>query len=75
MEPSVERLRLQNEFAAATAEYVAAFNEQFVALMRNDGDPMRFQARIDEAEQKRKQAKDALLKHYQEHGGRLFPGR
>jgi len=65
-EPEV--LRLQTEFAAATAECTAAMNEQFLALVAGDADIERFNLRIAEAHEKRQRAMNSLLDHIRKYG-------
>jgi hypothetical protein len=59
-----ERLRLQNEFAAATVEYTAAF----LALVAHDLEPVRFEAKIADVRVRQKRTMDALLKHIKQRG-------
>ena len=54
--------------ALATAECTTAMNEQFAALMLNDPNISRFEAKIAEAGLKRKLALDALLEHIRLYG-------
>ena len=49
--------------AVATAECTSAMNEQFLALVANDPDMGRFDAKIAAAVCKRKLATAALLEH------------
>jgi hypothetical protein len=53
---------------AATATCTAAMNEQFLALVANDPDIARFDAKIALAVAKRKSAMAALLKHVSTYG-------
>ena len=68
MERKLEALRLQTEFAAATAECTAAMNEQFLALVARDANLERFNPRIAKAQEMRQRAMEALLNHIRMHG-------
>ena len=68
MDRSDELLRLQKEVAAATSEFTAAMNEQFLAVILDDPDVSRFVVKVAEAGKKRKRAMDSLLNHIKEHG-------
>lgn len=68
MDRRAELLRLQKEVAAASSECTAAMNEQFLAVIADDPDVARFDARVAEAGQKRKRAMDNLLSHVRQHG-------
>jgi hypothetical protein len=68
MKSDPDVLRLQMEFAAATAECTAAMNEQFLALMAGDVNLERFNARIATAHEMRQRAMDSLLNHIRAHG-------
>ena len=63
-----ERLWLQNEFAAAIAEVTLAMNEQLLAVIRQDSDLSRFDAKIADAIEKRNRAKNAMLAHVERYG-------
>jgi hypothetical protein len=68
MDRSAELFRLQKEVAAAMSECTAAMNEQFLAVIADDPDVSRFDAKIAEAGQKRRRAMDNLLNHIRQHG-------
>jgi tellurite resistance protein len=68
MDRSAEMLRLQEELEAATSECTAAINEQFLAVIADDPDVSRFDAKVAEALQKRRRAMDSLLSHIRQHG-------
>jgi hypothetical protein len=68
MDRSAELLRLEKEVAAATSECTAAMNEQFLAVISDDPDVSRFNAKVAEARQKRRRAMDSLLNHIRQHG-------
>jgi hypothetical protein len=68
MDRSAELLRLQEEVATATSECTAAMNEQFLALIADDPEVSRFDAKVAEAGQKRRRAMDNLLNHIRQHG-------
>ena len=53
---------------AATAACTEAMNEQFLALVANDPDITRFDAKIAQAVKKRKLAMAALLDHVRRNG-------
>jgi hypothetical protein len=68
MERHPDVLRLQTEFATATAECTAAMNEQFLALVAGDADFERFNQRVAKAQETRQRAMDRLLNHIRVHG-------
>ena len=68
MERNSDVLRLQNDFAAATAECTAAMNEQFLALIAGDADLERFSHRIAKAHEMRGCTMEKLMNHIRTHG-------
>jgi hypothetical protein len=68
MERTPDTLRLQTELAVATAEFTAALNEQFLALVSGDVDLEQFKVRIATAQEARRRAMDSLLNHIRLHG-------
>ena len=66
--PTVGSPALLAAVAVATAECTSAMNEQFLALIANDPDLGRFDAKIALAVAKRKSAMDALLNHVSLYG-------
>ncbi len=68
MARSLELVRLQEEFAAATSELTAALNEEFLALVSSNYDHEHFGVGIAEAHERRKSTMQALLAHIQIHG-------
>ena len=68
MERKTESLRLQTEFAVATAECTAAMNEQFLALVAGDLNLEQFNPRIAKAQEMRQRAMDSLLNHIRTYG-------
>jgi DNA replicative helicase MCM subunit Mcm2 (Cdc46/Mcm family) len=68
MDRRAELLRLQKEVEASTAECTAAMHEQFLAVIADDPDVSRLDAKVAEAGKKRKRAMDSLLNHIRQHG-------
>ena len=68
MDRGAELLRLEREVVVAMSECTTAMNEQFLAVIADDPDVSRFDAKVAEAGQKRRRAMDNLLNHIRQHG-------
>ena len=67
-EPELERIRLQNNFAAAISAVTVAMNEQFLAIIEGDASAALLDDKIAQAVEKRRLAKEAMLYYIEQHG-------
>ncbi len=63
-----ENRRLMEEFGQAVQELISLHEEQFRSVIEGDPDSTRFDLLIHMANEKKRDAKYALMRHLEEHG-------
>jgi tRNA splicing endonuclease len=63
-----ENRRLTEEFGQAVQELILLHEQQFIAVVEGDHESTRFDLLIHMANEKKREAKYALMRHMEEHG-------